>query len=293
MLAKDYRTRCSLDSIVIDDWVSFEGSEPLFDSVDFDGTSYTDFLAFAAQEEGTFEDSYYVLIMDKKWVNRTMLSQKVNNIHHAVCTCLETPEQVLTMMASARGYNATNNFDYIFIEVHPDNGGLETIKEIRRLGYGGRLIAVNYGNQATELANPDAADAAVIFPVPVRDLSKVLSTDSFEEVQTMQRTDSATGGVTLEDLDAAITYHAHVQLAVSHLLHGSLWVCSASKTRRVVHRKITFYSNNFVNDVGIQTIHAGRGRGGGADGGEQQPAQPGQRVHGRRRRRRGRRRPRG
>jgi CheY-like chemotaxis protein len=253
MLAKDYRTRCSLDSIVIDDWVTFEGSEPLFDSVDFDGTSYTDFLAFAAQEEGTFEDSYYVLIMDKKWVNRTMLSQKVNNIHHAVCTCLETPEQVLTMMASARGYNATNNFDYIFIEVHPDNGGLETIKEIRRLGYGGRLIAVNYGTQeATELANPEAADAAVIFPVPVRDLSKVLSTDSFEEVQTMQRTDSATGGVTLEDLDAAITYHAHVQLAVSYYCTAASGFAVYSQLRftyTVLHPAdcIAFYSHNYRN----------------------------------------------
>ncbi len=40
MLAKDYRTRCTLDSIVIDDWVTFEGSEPLFDIADFSGTSF-------------------------------------------------------------------------------------------------------------------------------------------------------------------------------------------------------------------------------------------------------------
>lgn len=209
MLAKDYRTRCSLDSIVIDDWVTFEGSEPLFETVDFDGTSYTDFLAFASREDAMVEDSYYVLIMDKKWVNRTMLSQKVNNIHHAVCTCLETAEQVLTMMASARAYNMANNFDYIFIEVRPENKGLETIREIRRLGYSGRLIAVNYGAEdAAELANPEAADAMVKFPIPVRDMQKILSTDSFEEVQTMQRIDSGAGGVTMEDLDAAITFAA-------------------------------------------------------------------------------------
>lgn len=214
MLAKDHRTRCSLDTIVIDDWVTFEGSEPLFDTVDFDGTSYADFMSFAAREDSTFEGAYYVLIMDKKFVNRTMLSQKINNIHAAVCACLESPEQVLAMMASARTHNASNNFDYVFIEVRPDNNGLETIKEIRRLGYSGRLIAVNYGAQETsELANPDAADAVVSFPVPVRDLSKILSTDSFEEVQTMQRMDSGAGGVTLEDLDAAITCHAHVALA--------------------------------------------------------------------------------
>lgn len=209
MLAKDYRTRCELDAIVVDDWVTFEGSEPLFDNVDFSGTSYTDFLGFAAHEDVTFEDSYYVLIMDKRWVNRTMLSQKINNIHHAVCTCLETEEQVLAMMASARGYNSSNNFDYIFIEVNPENKGLETIKEIRRLGFHGRLIAVNYGSQdVNEIVNPDAADAQVKFPVPVRDMSKILSTDSFEDVQTMQATVSNSVGVTMEDIDAAITYHA-------------------------------------------------------------------------------------
>eukprot|EP01032_Pedospumella_encystans_P009513 gene9513-11190_t len=206
MLAKDYRTRCTLDSIVIDDWVTFEGSEPLFDIADFSGTSFPEFLAFAANEEGSFEDTYHVLIMDRRVVNRTMLSQKINNIHHSVCACVENAEQVKEMMASARQYNTFSNFDYIFIETSPDNEGLEVIKDIRRQGFHGRIIAVNYSQQDfSTLVCPAAADAQVRFPIPVRDITKILSTDAFEEVNTLQRIDSHTSGVSDEDLDKAIT----------------------------------------------------------------------------------------
>lgn len=162
MLAKDYRTRCTLDAIVIDDWVTFEGSEPLFDIADFSGTSYSEFLAFAANEEGSFEDTYHILIMDSRVVNRTMLSQKINNIHHAVCACVENCEQVREMMASARQYNVLTNFDYIFVEVSPDNEGLELIKDIRRQGFHGRIIAVNYSQQDINLlVGNGVADAQV------------------------------------------------------------------------------------------------------------------------------------
>jgi CheY-like chemotaxis protein len=206
MLAKDYRTRCTLDAIVSDDWVTFEGSEPLFESVDFSGTSYGEFMGFASRDESAFEDTYYVMILDKSWVNRTMLSQKINNLHHAVCACYEKEDEVLEMMASARSYSVTSNFDYIFVEVRPENKGMETIREIRRLGFHGKIIAVNYGPQeAQEIVNADAADAQVKFPIPVRDVTKILSTDDFEDVQKLQRTNSHSGGVTLEDIDAAIT----------------------------------------------------------------------------------------
>lgn len=212
-MAKDYRTRCTLDSIVVDDWVTFEGSEPLFDQVDFSGTSFPEFLSFAAQEDLGFEDHYNVLIMDQRTVFRTMLSQKINNIHHAVCACLQTVDEVKDMMASARAYNSGNNFDYIFVEIQDDNGGLELIKDIRRQGFRGRLIAVNYTQQdAAVLVNADAADAQVKFPIPVRDITKILSTDGFEEVHTMQRTDSNSSGLSYEDLDRAITFHAGDEL---------------------------------------------------------------------------------
>jgi hypothetical protein len=209
MLAKDYRTRCTLDAIVNDDWVTFEGSEPLFDIADFYGTSFPDFMAFAANEEGAFDDTYHILIMDARVVNRTMLSQKINNIHHAVCACVETCEQVREMMASARQYNAMSNFDYLFIDTSPDNEGLELIKDIRRQGFHGRIIAVNYSiPDVSLLLAPGAADAQVRFPIPVRDITKILSTDAFEEVHTLQRCDSHSSGVSNEDFDRAITYHA-------------------------------------------------------------------------------------
>lgn len=211
MLAKDYRTRCTLDAIVVDDWVTFEGSEPLFDQVDFSGTSFPEFLSFAAQEDQGFEDYYNVLIMDRRVVFRTMLSQKINNVHHAVCACLETVEEVKEMMASARAYNASSNFDYIFIEVQDDNVGLELIKDIRRQGFSGRLIAVNYTQQDNAvLVHPEAADAQLKFPIPVRDITKILSTDGFEEVHTLQRTDSNSSGLSHEDIDRAITFHGEL-----------------------------------------------------------------------------------
>lgn len=122
-----------------------------------------EFLAFAANEEGSFEDTYHILIMDHRVVNRTMLSQKINNIHHAVCACVENAEQVREMMASARQYNTFSNFDYIFIETGTDNVGLEVIKDIRRQGFQGKIIAVNYSQQDTSvLVCPEAADAQVM-----------------------------------------------------------------------------------------------------------------------------------
>jgi len=103
-----------------------------------------------------------VLIMDRRVVNRTMLSQKINNIHHSVCACVENAEQIREMMASARQYNTFSNFDYIFVETSPDNEGLEVIKDIRRQGFHGRIIAVNYSQQdISTLVCPDAADAQV------------------------------------------------------------------------------------------------------------------------------------
>ena len=209
MLAKDYRTRCTLDAIVIDDWVTFEGSEPLFDIIDFSGTGFPEFLAFAEHDDAVFADSYHILIMDHRWVNRTMLSQKISSIHHAVCACLATEEEVMDMVLSAKQHAAGQNFDYIFIEVTAENNGVETIKAIRAAGYKGRLIAVNYSlPDSSALVGPDAADCQVRFPVPVRDITKILSTDAFEEVQTLQRSDSQNSGVSFEDIDTAITYNA-------------------------------------------------------------------------------------
>ena len=227
MLAKDYRTRCDLDSIVVDDWVTFEGSEPLFDTIDYTGTSYTEFLSFVLQqqseqseEENLIDDSYYVLIMDSRYVNRTLLSQKINTIHHSMCACLSTEQEVLDIMTSARAYNTTQNFDFIFIEVKPNNNGLEIIKEIKKLGYNGRIIAVNYSNyEITELVSTDSADAQIKFPIPVRELTKILSSDCFEDIQILQQnTELNSAGVTMEDINDAITFHnvEDTQSVMSH-----------------------------------------------------------------------------
>ena len=208
MLAKDYRTRCTLDSIVNDDWVTNEGSEPLFDIVDFsDSTNFVDFLQFAAHEDATFNDSFHVLIMDSKLVNRTMLSQKISTLHHAVCACLGKEEEVLELMRSAMMYNPDHNFDYVFIQTTTENKGLEVIQELRKKGFKGKLIAVNYDQMDVDLlVNETSAHCQVKFPIPVRDVTKILSVDAFEEVHTLQRSDSLASGVSQEDVEKAITY---------------------------------------------------------------------------------------
>jgi CheY-like chemotaxis protein len=228
-LAKDYRTRCSLDAVVVDDWVTFEGSEPLFDVVDYSGTSFPGFLSFAEHENAIFSDSYHILIMGKRLVTRTMLSQKICSIHHAVCACLETQEDVLEMMASARQHNHSRNFDFIFVDVTLENDGLDTIRKIREAGFFGRLIAVNYAKveELPDLVSPDTADCQIRFPVPTRDLNKILLSESaiFRMVAgQLQHTDSMASGVSAEDLEGAITYHEGVdnENAVRDLRASSL-----------------------------------------------------------------------
>lgn len=208
MLAKDYRTRVPLEAIIIDDWVTSEGSEPLFDCGDYTGTNYAEFISYAIQDDPLhYEENLKVLIVDGSWVNRTMLSHKICNIQHAICACLESHEEALDIMVSAMHYDAMNNFDYLFVETMPDNKGLETIKEIRKMGFKGYMISMTYIHGDLDcFIQPDAADVVIRCPVSVRELTKILSKEAFEQAFILHKTDSTNDAFAIDDVAHAITF---------------------------------------------------------------------------------------
>ncbi|KAJ1408267.1 hypothetical protein B484DRAFT_200064 [Ochromonadaceae sp. CCMP2298] len=85
MLTKDYRTRCTLDEIVLDDWVTFEGSDPLFEEEDYASTSYSEFRAYAEADDAEYVDNFHVLIYNPSMIARYVLCA-VCTVYCVVCS---------------------------------------------------------------------------------------------------------------------------------------------------------------------------------------------------------------
>jgi serine/threonine protein kinase len=136
MLAKDYRTRCDLDAIVVDDWVTFEGSQPLFEKDEYLCHDFIDYPSFQANED-PFSTPLHILIIHSSLVIRTMLHHQINNnIQPAMSVVAANPEEALDIMKNVMSTHPTGNFEYIFFELSSTNRPVayDAIKEIRRLG---------------------------------------------------------------------------------------------------------------------------------------------------------------
>lgn len=224
MLTKDYRTRITLDAIVVDEWVTSEGSELLFESGDYCGTDYGEFrevMHLALAPDGSQQQQPpQILILDYSAVKRIMLSRKISNALPVCCCCVESEEEVLAVVQSAvsSGF-PENNFSYIFLEVRPftQSKSVATITKLRRMGYTGKVIAMSHmeyssvtGNSAVSIAldniiGAELADSFFYCPISARDIDCILiSGDLFRNNVGITKTQSCNVGLTEEDMEHAI-----------------------------------------------------------------------------------------
>lgn len=221
MLAKDYRTRVDLDAIIIDDWVTFEGSEPLFEEVDYYGSCYPDFHAVTLiQDENPDTPLLKILLIHPSFVIRTMLSQQINNLTHAICACAANAEDALALMKSAMQSHPMDNFAYVFVEMGAEweMSATNMVKEIRALGFAGKIVGMTSAlNTLDVLLQSGVLDVAIKRPIANKDLTLILSKTDLERFaeQNNMAMGSAIEKITKEEMDQAITTTGHNEMMKS------------------------------------------------------------------------------
>lgn len=175
MLAKDYRMRCDLDSVVEDDWVTFEGSEPLFEEDDSFGANWNDFTG------GIAEDGRPVLkalLIDNSISKRKMLLQQLNSIRHVMCACSPNDDTAVEIVDTAVRNCPEGNFDMIFCElVQAPAEGHDTVQRIRDAGFKGRIVGLLRNSDNIELYLKHGAHNILRRPIATRELNRL-----FDEV---------------------------------------------------------------------------------------------------------------
>jgi len=258
MLTKDYRTRITLDAIVVDEWVTSEGSELLFESGDYCGTDYEEFQA--VMNLGRVQDGCQqppqILLLDYSAVKRIMLSRKINNVLPVCCCCVESEEEVLAVVQSAFNSGYPQNFSYIFLEVRPftQSRSVATITKLRKMGYTGKVIAMSHMEYSSVTSNttvtialeniigaPELADSFFYCPISSRDIDNILiSGDLFRG---LTKTQSCNAGLTEEDMK-----HAIINIIVPRLNSKESIVSGTTEPSRGL---ISTISSHNVSDVSI------------------------------------------
>lgn len=155
MLKKDPRTRCKLDDIVMDEWVTLEGSEPLFEKDETFIDNYTDFGAYiAADDVNAFNPSLRILLVHESLVIRTMLHNQLNLQHTALTAGAASGERAVQIIQQVQKHPiyGAHNFDFIFVDILPLDAktgapqkhiGLETVAALKATGFQGKIIGMN------------------------------------------------------------------------------------------------------------------------------------------------------
>ncbi|RYH24738.1 protein serine/threonine phosphatase 2C family protein [archaeon] len=217
MLAKDYRLRCNLDTIVVDDWVTFEGSDPLFEKDEFLVQEFVDFQSVLLLDDPTSpQPPLHILVVHPSLVTRTMFHQQVNGFTPAVCVGASTAEESISIMQSAMHSHPQNNFDYIFIELllPTKTFALNTVTYIRKLGYQGKIIGMTVSTEdMDDFLKDGKVDSVVRRPIALRELTLLLTKTKLEEnADNMLHNHGAppVAKITAEEFDNAITFNASI-----------------------------------------------------------------------------------
>eukprot|EP01033_Poteriospumella_lacustris_P008743 gene8744-6283_t len=221
MLKKDYRTRCKLDDIVNDEWVTLEGSDPLFERDETFVDHFVDFVSYAAIDDiNAFNPSLKVLIVHDSLVIRTMLHNQINTQHAALCACAESCDQALSLMETVLKQHPVN-FDFIFIDILPVNKngdvlkeqGLHTVRALLSMGFKGKIIGMNATMDDVEAEFVAAGCTTVVRrPIANRELFNLLNREVAPEHANF---------VSAEEFEQAITLSANATLSMSPLTVGS------------------------------------------------------------------------
>lgn len=202
MLAKDYRTRCNLDSVVVDDWVTFEGSEPLFEEAeDTFGSNYNDFNCVS--EDGF--DVLKALIIDDSISKRTMLIQQLNVNRHVMCKSCANNDEAIDIMTAATTNCPGANFDFICCELVPaGQPGSDTIQQIRNMGYTGRIIGIAKTAEDTNQYLHHGAHKILRRPISNKEILMLLADLDMLNDATLQASQNSPDKVSQEEVDSAI-----------------------------------------------------------------------------------------
>lgn len=233
MLAKDYRTRISLDAIVVDDWVTFEGSEPLFEDDEYMDTTtdeiFTQFnsdfpsppsprIGIAAassvssgslsiSQDGPPHAAKKILIVDDSLVVRKMLAQQINSVKLAACVLASTGEEGIEECRKAIHHH-NDCFDLVFCDLlMPGMNGDEMVKRVRDMGYDGKIIGMTASERSTSGFYESGADEVIRKPIGDRDIERLLSNEfklAVSQSEKMGRTQSASSSWR-EEVEKAIT----------------------------------------------------------------------------------------
>jgi CheY-like chemotaxis protein len=218
MLAKDYRTRCNLDAVVEDDWVTSEGSEPLFEDDDSFGSSpaYSDFSDGLMAEDGV-TPVLKALIIDNSISKRHMLVLQLNLVRQVMCKCAANDHSAVDIITAAQENCPEANFDLVFCElVLPGAEGWDTVEWVRQSGYTGRIVGVLRGSEDINMYAyaTQGCHAVLRRPIPTREIRQLfldMDADSSSQravtmtSESLQRLSiSATALATQEEVEAAI-----------------------------------------------------------------------------------------
>ncbi len=138
MLDKDYRSRIDLNGVITDEWVTQEGSDPLFSEQDM-------------IEEQKKIYAGHVLVIDDSITFRNLISRKLDQANCTYVLAKDADEGIAFARASFASDSAP--FGCILVDyLMPRKNGVTAVTEIRGVGYCGKIIGISSFETPDEMA---------------------------------------------------------------------------------------------------------------------------------------------
>jgi hypothetical protein len=227
MLTKDYRSRATLDQIIVDDWVTFEGSEPLFEPEIYFYEEFIDYEGFLDCQdepnelaEESIDHPFRILITHPSSVIRRMLYYQFNTLNQSMCCCAGNMSDFIRIMDAAMKFPIKDNFDFLFIDIQlPDlESQFSYLQSLRSRGFIGKMIGMYSGPGDIPCSiDPEKIVFNVILnrPMAIRDLALIFTRKSSsiqEDLQTFDRSNPLIQEhrrISAEEYESAITTSIH------------------------------------------------------------------------------------
>eukprot|EP01038_Epipyxis_sp_PR26KG_P005579 gene5579-7704_t len=221
MLFKEWQVRISLDAIVVHEWVTKEGLEPVFDRANDFTNEDPDGIPpiFEVVPEDPLIPFLRILIIHSSFVTRKMFSQHINTVTSAWCALVATAQEGIDAVEKCYKKSNENLFDYIFCDVKLIESN--TISSMRDK-YKNKLLGLADNSDETAAAAIDRfqtllgshdGNEVVRLPVSERELKVILKDDN------EGRSSSSGKFFSEKEVDEAITTSAPIEELMNKFIH--------------------------------------------------------------------------
>ena len=138
MLDRNYHTRIDLNGVITDDWVTAEGTDPLFTEQDI-----------IAEEQKPHTG--HILLIENNVAVKNVISIKLDQANCTHIVAASAAEGVLALKQNISETDPHFKFACVFVAKDlSDGSGIDLVPEIKKLGFKGRIVGIVGESDTTE-----------------------------------------------------------------------------------------------------------------------------------------------